>query len=89
MRNVSASMKGSGLYTRGVKQFYWAVHLAWEKVVWTLNPELANKILKYYNIDCDLISKKSLEELKNPWLQGQWEKKGASGKSICSKWKWC
>ena len=33
--------------------------------VQTSNPELANEILKYYNMDCGLISKMSLEELKN------------------------
>ena len=46
LRNVSASIKGSGLYT-------------------TSNPELADRILKYYNMDYDLISKMSLKELKN------------------------
>ena len=58
------SIKESGLYTRGVEEFYWAVHLR-ENEVWTWNPELANRILKYYNMDYDLNSKMSLEELKN------------------------
>ena len=29
------------------------------------NPDIANRVLKYYNIDYDLISKTGLEELKN------------------------
>ena len=57
-----ASIQGSGLYTRGVKEFYWAFHLR-ENEVWNL--ELASRILRCYNIDYHLISKIKLEELKN------------------------
>ena len=57
-----ASIQGSRIYTRGVKEFYWAFHLR-ENEVWNL--ELANRILKCHNIDYDLISKTKLEELKN------------------------
>ena len=50
----------------------------------TLNPELANRTLKYYNMDYGLISKLNLEEelSQNSWLEGQQKKKQASDKKV-------